>query len=67
MKDSHDNDTLMLTVYGNYLMNGGTHEGFMELNEDDVQIMYIVHESERVKNLNALLKSIAGMLGAKEV
>lgn len=66
MKNNHDNDTLLLTVYGNYLMNGGTHERFMELTEDDVQIMYIVHESERVKNLNELLKSIASMLGAKE-
>ena len=56
----------MLHVYGHYLLNGGRPEDFMKLTHDDIQIMYIVMQSESARSVNNIAKLIASMFGMKE-
>lgn len=49
-------------AYGLYLMNGGTPEGFMQLTEDDIQIMYTSYMSTLVNNRRELMKDIVKVL-----
>lgn len=55
----------LMQVYGEYLLNGGTHEGFMDLTADEVQLMLIVASAGRDRDRMKLLDGIAGMIGAK--
>lgn len=58
---------VVLHAYGHYLANGGTVRDFLEMTDDDVQLMYVVMESERLRDLNNLLESLGKMLGAEKV
>lgn len=55
----------LMQVYGEYLLNGGTYEGFMDLTADEVQLMLIVASAGRDRERARLLDGIAGMIGAK--
>lgn len=49
-------DVVVLYAYGLYLLNGGRKEDFMHLNDDDVQLMMSVHNSEAVKKNKRILQ-----------
>ena len=57
-----------MQAYGLYLMHGGTPEGFMEMTEDEVQIMYSAYTAtlahERREFLKELVKIIEKMFKA---
>lgn len=61
------NDGVILHAYGHYLSQGGSHKDFEQLTMDDIQIMYAVMESERIRDANLILESLAKMLGAEKV
>lgn len=67
IKGNHTKRTVLLQAYGDYLLHGGTPEGFLNLTDDDVQIMYTVGQAERVQMMETVIKSVAKMLGAKEI
>lgn len=67
INDNHTNDTVLLQTYGEYLMNGGKPEDFMRFTMDDVQIMFTVSQSERIKRTKTIVESIGKMFGAKEM
>lgn len=48
-------------------MNGGKPEDFMRFTMDDVQIMFTVSQSERIKRTKTIVESIGKMFGAKEM
>jgi hypothetical protein len=58
-------DAVYLYLYGHYLANGGNPDDFLRFTEDDLHIMYVVLESEKVRDMNTLLESLANMLGAE--
>lgn len=60
-------DAIILYAYGIYLANGGTKEGFMELNEEDVQIMVTTHMASARRNALIITNSIAKLLGGTEL
>ena len=66
IKDNHTSDTIVLQVYGHYLSNGGRPQDFLDFTEDDIQIMYTVFQSEKVRDFNTIIKAIGKMLGAEE-
>lgn len=52
-------------VYGIYLMHGGTYEGFLDLDMDDVQMMYAAYRGDQEHMRNALLKGFFKMFGGE--
>ena len=59
-------EAVLLYAYGTYLMNGGTKEGFMELNDEDVQIMVTTHMASARRNALVNANSIARIFGGSE-
>lgn len=49
-------------TYGLYLLHGGTPEGFDELQEDDVQLMYTAYMATKVYERRELIKDIIKIL-----
>ena len=49
-------------TYGLYLMHGGTPEGFQQLTEDDIQIMYTSYIATMVNDRRELLKDLVKIL-----
>lgn len=66
MEGSHNDDTALLQVYGEYLLNGGTPEGFQGLTMDEVQIMFTVSEANKAKQIRSIAKILGGMFGGSE-
>jgi len=56
-------------AYGMYLSNGGTPEGFMQMDRDDIDMMYIAHsalEAHRHKRwMEGLVKIFQALFGKK--
>ena len=52
-------ETAILEVYGMYLMNGGTREGFLELTDDEIQMMYTSYFG----NQRAIVLALGKMMG----
>lgn len=50
-------------MYGLWLTNGGSPDGFQDLTMDDVQLMYMVHQAEGVRNRKLIAESIAKIFG----
>jgi len=42
MSGDMSSDTAYLFAYGTYLSNGGTHDGFMDLSDSEIQLIYTV-------------------------
>lgn len=61
-----EGETYEMFAYGLYLMHGGTYKGFMDLNDDEVQMMVTSYVGLQQNILNQLVKSIGKMLGAEE-
>lgn len=59
-------EAVLLYAYGTYLMNGGTKEGFMELNDEDVQIMVTTHMASARRNALVNANSIARIFGGSD-
>lgn len=58
---------MFMQMYGEYLLNGGTPERFMDLTHDEVQLMITVSSATRAKERNDLMRALGRMLGAKEL
>lgn len=56
-------DTAYLYAYGTYLANGGTHDGFMDLSNDEVQLIYTVSMAKQEKQTKDHLMGLAKILG----
>lgn len=63
MENRHTSETMLLQVYGEYLMNGGTPDGFRHLTYDDIQVMFIASEATRNKQIRAIVDVIGRMFG----
>jgi len=48
-------------------MHGGNKEDFENLTQDDIEIMYIVSQAERVKRMETMVKMISGMFGGNNL
>lgn len=46
-------------------MNGGTREGFMNMNADDVQLIYTTYTAYQAAQTNNLSKIFAKMFGGE--
>lgn len=59
-----------LYAYGLYLANGGTPEGFQEMNDEDVAIMFnsymALQENNNRKILNGIIRIVNAMFGGRE-
>ena len=67
MEGSGNGDVVMMQLYGNYLLNGGSPEGFLDLTYDELQLMITVHSAEKARERNELMKSLARLMGVKEI
>lgn len=67
MEGSGSGDVVMMQLYGNYLLNGGSPEGFLDLTYDELQLMITVHSAEKARERNELMKSLARLMGVKEI
>lgn len=56
-----------MQLYGQYLLNGGNPDQFLELTSDEIQLMLTVQTASRARERNELLRGLARMMGAKEV
>lgn len=52
----------MLHAYGIYLSNGGTPKGFMDMTEDDIQIMYTTYTANKTHERTELLKELVKII-----
>ena len=70
VKGEFSPDSAFLYTYGMYLANGGTPDGFMDMTNEDVEIMHsaIVGTQIRMRNelLEGLAKILSKMLGGGE-
>lgn len=65
MEDNLSSETLPFYLYGLYLSQGGSKEDFMNLNSEDLQLLYLAHEGDRVRFVRDMSKLIAKMFGAE--
>lgn len=63
---SMSSDGAFQVAYGLYLLGGGTPDGFMDLNPDDVQTILSVHNGIQEHLRETLLKDISKMFGSHE-
>ena len=56
-------DSAYLAAYGIYLSNGGTPEGFQSLTMDEVQLIYTMHEADRIRENKMRMEGIAKVIG----
>lgn len=63
---SMSSDGAFQTAYGLYLLGGGTPDGFMDLNPDDVQTLLSVHNGMQERMRETLLKDISKMFNGHD-
>lgn len=51
----------VLEAYGTYLMHGGSKETFMDLTDDDIQIMYTAYFGGQRRMVHSLVDRIGKM------
>ena len=56
-----------MQLYGQFLLNGGNPDQFLELTYDEIQLMLTVQTASRARERNELLRGLARMMGTKEV
>lgn len=56
-------------MYGIYLSNGGTPEGYLQMDDDDLRLMYIAHSALEAHRHNrwmeGLIKIVQALFGKK--
>ena len=63
MSGDMSSDTAYLFTEGMYLANGGTRDGFMDLSNDEIQLMYTSLSVTREKMVRDTVMGIAKVLG----
>lgn len=63
MSGEMSSDTAYLYAYGTYLSHGGTHDGFMDLTVDEVQLIYTVTMMDKAKMTRDIVLGLAKVLG----
>lgn len=53
-----------LQAYGTYLANGGTRDDFMDLTNDEVQLVYTVSAARDAKLVKDIVTGMAKAIGA---
>ena len=70
VKGEFSPDSAFLYTYGMYLANGGTPDGFMEMSNEDVEIMHSAmigtQLHERKELLEGFAKILVKVLGGKD-
>ena len=56
-------DMSLMNMYGLYLANGGTPDGFMDMTLDDVQMMYTSIVAMNKNNTKDIITGVAKILG----
>ena len=56
-------DMSLMNMYGLYLANGGTPDGFMDMTPDDVQMMYTSIVAMNKNNTKDIITGVAKILG----
>lgn len=62
-KDGMTSEAALLYMRGLYLLNGGTTEDFLEMNGEDIMLMYSAYmadEARRMRDLAEVMALIAG-------
>jgi len=62
IKGEFSPDSAFLYTYGMYLANGGTPEGFMEMSNEDVEMMHAAMVGTQMRERKELLEGIAKIL-----
>jgi len=62
VKGEFSPDSAFLYTYGMYLANGGTVDGFMDLSEEDVEIMHTALMGTQLRQRNELIEGFAKIL-----
>lgn len=63
MSGDMSSDTAYLFAYGTYLSNGGTHDGFMDLSDSEIQLIYTVTMARQERQVKDTVMGIAKVLG----
>lgn len=63
LRDQMSPDTILVYTYGRYLLHGGDPEKFLDMNSDDIQLMYIADVLYQQKSTQDMLAGIVKVLG----
>lgn len=63
INDTMSGDAAFLYTYGLFLANGGTYNQFMDMDWDDVQLMYYAQEITRRKTVKETIEGVARLFG----
>lgn len=66
MQGSGSASVVFMQMYGEYLLNGGNPEHYMDLTYDEIQLMLTVSSASKTRERMELLKGIGKMMGLKE-
>lgn len=58
-KSALDGDSALLFAYGIYLSNGGTPAGFLEMTQDDIQIMFTAYIGSQRRLAKNIVRSLS--------